>query len=223
VETNIKELKWRKFLNRAGLFRFIPFADFMLAAGSLAMGNVHEHSDFDVIMGAKPGRIFTVRFFSVLIFGLFGWRRNKSSCGKSASDKICLNHFVTPSNYRLRSPYNAYWQKLYGNLVPIAGDKGKINDFFSANDWLDKKREYVDIDERHIIFDKSLFARVAERVLSSRFGDFVEKKMKNWQIKRIEAGLKSGLGYKPRVFYGSEELEFHPDTKRIEDMLKSGL
>ncbi len=219
MENNIKESKWRKFLNRAGLFQFIPFVDFALAAGSLAMGGIHEYSDFDVIIGAKSGRIFTVRFFSAAVFGLFGWRRNKLSYGESASDKICLNHFVTPANYCLRPPYNAYWQKLYENLVPIAGDKEKINAFFVANIWLDEKRKYVSIDKRHIFTNKSLFVKSIERILSGRLGDFIEKKLKKWQIQRIEAGLKSGLGYKPRVFYGDEELEFHPDTKRIEDML----
>jgi len=165
VENNIKESKWRKFLNRAGLFQFIPFADFVLAAGSLAMGNIRKDSDFDVIIGAKFGRIFTVRFFSAAVFGLFGWRRDKESHGERASDKICLNHFVTPSNYCLRPPYNAYWQKLYENLVPIAGDKEKINAFFIANVWLDKKRGYVNIDRRHIFPDKSLFATFAKRAI----------------------------------------------------------
>jgi len=223
VQTNIKESKWRKFLNRAGLFQFIPFVDFTLAAGSLAMGNIRKDSDFDVVIGARHGRIFTVRFLSAAVFGLFGWRRDKLSHGESASDKICLNHFVTPARYCLQPPYNAYWQKLYENLVPIAGDKEKINAFFIANVWLDKKRRYVNIDNRHIFPDKSLFAKLIERILSGRLGDFIEEKLKNWQIKRIEKGLKSGLGYKPRVFYGDDELEFHPDTKRIEDMLKSGL
>ena len=28
-------------------------------------------------------------------------------------------------------------------------------------------------------------------------------------------------GYKPRVIYTDDELEFHPDTRRIEEMIKN--
>src|SRR3989338_9483980 len=69
--------KWIKFLKRTWLFRHIPFVEFAVAAGSLATGNVNPDSDFDVIIGARAGRIFTARFFSVLGFGIFGWRRGR--------------------------------------------------------------------------------------------------------------------------------------------------
>ena len=42
--------KWRKFLRRSWLFRFIPFLDFALGAGSMATGAVNANSDFDVIL-----------------------------------------------------------------------------------------------------------------------------------------------------------------------------
>src|SRR3989344_9230759 len=87
--------KWKKLLKKIWLFKFIPGVDFVLVAGSLATGNVNKDSDFDVIVGAKQGRIFTARFLSVLFFGLFGWRRRKLSHKESARDKICLNHFIT--------------------------------------------------------------------------------------------------------------------------------
>src|SRR3989338_8362689 len=86
--------KWRKFLRRTWLFKYIPFVDFALAAGSMALGNVSPESDFDVIIGARPGRVFTTRFFCVVAFGVFGWRRTKLNHRESAADKICLNHFV---------------------------------------------------------------------------------------------------------------------------------
>src|SRR3989338_2308404 len=125
------EQKWQKFLGRIWPFKFIPFVDFVLAAGSLATGNMREESDFDVIVGVRQGRIFTARAFCVLAFGMFGWRakhkRNFSrhSHGFVVShrvrDKICLNHFVTPAAYRLSPPYNEYWKNLYQKLVPIYG------------------------------------------------------------------------------------------------------
>src|SRR3989344_7737796 len=68
------EKKWKILQRRSRLFRYIPFIDFVLVSGSMAMGDAKENSDFDVIIGARRGRIFTVRFLCWLVFSIFGWR-----------------------------------------------------------------------------------------------------------------------------------------------------
>ncbi|GEM_PF-632020 len=235
--------KWIKFLKRTWLFRFIPFVEFALAAGSLATGNVNPDSDFDVIVGVRAGRIFTARFFSVLLFGLFGWRRRKLHSANVAVDqsrnssrpsgrgslsaathklansqtanKVCLNHFVTEKSYRLSPPYDAYWKNLYQNLVPVFGATEKINEFFAANaDWLSSRRIYLD-DLRHVHRSSAWPKLLRERVLGGRLGDWLESVLRRIQIARIEKSLKKDPpGYKPRIKYNDEELEFHPDTLR---------
>lgn len=211
--------KWMKFLKRTWLFRYIPFVEFVLAAGSLATGNIHEGSDFDVIVGARHGRIFTARFFSVLAFGFFGWRRAKIDHSEAASDKVCLSHFVTEKSYRLSPPYNEYWKDLYKNLIPVYGSPEKVNNFVVANaDWNESmalRTPYID-DLRHWYRQSAWKKIVVEKMLSGRFGDWLEARLRTFQIKRIESGLKREAGYKPRIIYSDEELEFHPDTKRTE-------
>jgi len=224
TKNNLHEEKWSKFLRRVRLFKFVPFVDFVLAAGSLATGKLHENSDFDVIVGVKSGRIFTVRFMSVLTFGLFGWRRKKMTHGEEASDKICLSHFVTPQAYKLKPPYNAYWQELYESLVPVLGKEDKIDEFFKANDWMEPKRRYdtkaYGGNPFHLKQNDSFPKLLLGKTFSGGSGDWLETVLKDFQIKRIEKSLPKNLGYKPRVIYDDDELEFHPDTKRIEEMLK---
>ncbi|MEK7115098.1 MAG: hypothetical protein AAB847_01950, partial [Patescibacteria group bacterium] len=70
--------KWFKLLQRSFLFQYFPFVDFVLAAGSMALGDVNENSDFDVIVAAKNGRLYTARFFCLAIYKLVGWRRKKN-------------------------------------------------------------------------------------------------------------------------------------------------
>ncbi len=214
--------KWQKFLGQVWLFNFIPFVDFVLAAGSLAMCNMNENSDFDVIIGASRGRIFSVRAFCILAFGMFGWRAvHKGSNPKKWQDKICLNHFVTSSAYRLSPPHNEYWKNLYENLVPVYGSPEAIQKFFDANaDWASPINisKYLK-DSRYKYQKKGLVARIREWILKGKFGDWLEQKLKAIQIKRIERGLKFQAGYKPRIIYNDNELEFHPDTKRIELLL----
>ncbi len=219
MKNELLEEKWRKLLGRIWLFRFIPFVDFVLVAGSLATGNVSENSDFDVVVGARRGRIFTVRGLSGFLLGIPGWRRGGLTHKSEAKDKICLNHFVTPKSYRLKPPYNAYWEELYHNLVPVFGETEKVNEFFKANDWLKPKREYLTHDRRHPQKGKFLITRFFESGLFAQFWNFFENLQRNIQLKLIKSSVKTSLGYEPRIVYNDSELEFHPDTRRIETML----
>lgn len=217
TRNNLYKKKWQKFLRRIWPFRFIPFVDFVLAAGSLATGNMREESDFDVIVGVRQGRIFTARVFCILAFGMFGWRAvHKRSNSKKWRDKICFNHFVTPNAYRLSPPHNEYWKKLYLNLVPVYGDTRIIQRFFQANaDWMGEARLYQN-DPRHLYKFPSSFKVFLEWILGGKFGDQLQR-LKFIQIYFIRRG--SAGGYKPRIIYNDNELEFHPDTKRIELLL----
>ncbi len=217
--------KWLQFLKLEHFFRHLPFIDFVLGAGSMALGNVHQDSDFDVIVGAKTGRIFTARFFCVLMFGLLGRRRRKLSHREAASNKICFNHFVAPQGYCLKPPHNIYWQELYKNLVPIYGRKEKIREFFEANDWVER-RIYSD-DLRHQFYQPSFVGFILEKILGGGLGDYMERFLRHIQIKRIQKSLKDGLGFdhaergfEPRLIFNDEELEFHPDTLRINILVK---
>lgn len=181
----------------------------------MALGNVSPESDFDVIVGARPGRIFTTRFFCVLVFGFFGWRRTKLNHRESAADKICLNHFVTPTSYKLSMPRNEYWKKLYKNLVPVYGSKESIKAFWDANaEWLGGGVNYQD-DLRHKYRKFAVVKKLWEVMLSGRLGDWLERTLKKLQIRKIEKSLKiDQLGFEPRIKYSDDELEFHPDTSR---------
>ncbi len=210
--------KWSKFLRYRRFFSFVPFLDFVIIAGSLALGNVHENSDFDVIVGVRAGRIFTVRAFCLFIFGALGLRR-KGKDGKAASsDKVCFSHFVTPAAYRLSPPYNDYWRALYHGIAPVYGREKAVREFFKANDWVGGKPAADWKRFKPTIFNP---ARIfLEFVLHEFLGDIFEKFVKKIQLERIKKSLKRDAGYKPRLRYDDEELEFHPDTRRIEEMLK---
>jgi len=158
-----------------------------------------------------------VRFFSLAFYSLFGWRRKGiHHSGKGARDKICLNHFVTDKAYELSPPYALYWQELYSHLVPLAGPASLIDRFLKANaDWVQKPIGFR-ADSRHQ-YQKSRFAEMGEWILAGKLGDWFERMVKKMQIRRIKRSIERGaLGYKPRIRYSDEELEFHPDTRRIE-------
>lgn len=217
----LHDKKWKIFLRRSRPWRHIPFVKFVLAAGSMATGNVHERSDFDVIVAARQGRIFTARFFSIFAFSALGWRRPKLSHKDAARNKICLNHFVTGASYEFAPPRNTYSRRLYRMLVPIYGGAERVNEFLAANaGWMGARRTYRD-DLRHVSRDPSALKRWLEARLAGRMGDQLERFFKRVQIARIERSMRDDPpGYRPRIRYGDEELEFHPDTKRIQVYLQ---
>ncbi|MEK7462783.1 MAG: nucleotidyltransferase domain-containing protein [Patescibacteria group bacterium] len=223
--------KWNKLLRRARLFTFIPFIEIVFVAGSMAMGTAGKDSDFDVIVGVRTGRIFTVRAFCVLFFGLLGWRRRNYS--HYVRDKFCFSHFIAPEKYSLSGPYNEYWKKLYLSLVPIYGNSKQIQKFYDANaGWTGCRRHSalacpaMAVDAESRIKDwipvfagmtKNPITKIKEKILSGKLGNFLEKCLKNIQIKKIEKSLKTVKQYKPRNIFNDSELEFHPDTKRAEE------
>ncbi|MEK7554713.1 MAG: hypothetical protein AAB518_01875 [Patescibacteria group bacterium] len=219
LQDSLTRAKWDLFLRRVWPFRYITFVDFVCAAGSLATGNMHENSDFDVIVAARYGRIFTVRFIAVALFGIFGFRRKRFDHHEEARDKICLSHFITEKSYRLSPPHGPYWVMLYQHLVPVVGKAEKFQSFWDANkDWMGERTIYKP-DPRHRFKTKPIITRALENLLRGTLGDMIERLLRHFQIARIERGLSSdgqAVGYKPRIIYSDEELEFHPDTRRIE-------
>lgn len=209
--------KWKKFIALRRIFRFLPFIEFVFASGSMAIGNAGPLSDFDVIIGAREKRIFTVRVACIVLFGMLGKRRKKLSHHDEASDKICLNHFVTRPAYGLSGPHNIYWEQLYKNLVPLFGSEASAKEFVFANPWAHAKYAR----DRRFMSRRGAIAAVFERVFDGAIGDFLEKILRALQRRRIEVNLshaESG-GYKSRIKYDDTELEFHPDTKRIEEYI----
>lgn len=226
--------KWRRFLQKTWVFRHIPFIEFVFGSGSLAVGNVDEQSDFDVLIGVRQGRIFTARFVAAIFFGLFGWRRSKMDHSVAASDKVCLNHFVTPQSYACSFEKNEYWQKMYQGLAPVYGSEKAIQNFFDSNrGWLKGESRWAG-DLRHLHKTPSTFKKILEKMLSGRLGNWAEQQLKAYQVRRIERGLPKEHTGAPRrvisvtgsaparftlpplIVYTDKELEFHPDPVVIE-------
>jgi len=120
----IYDQKRHKLERRAKLFRYIPYLQAAYMAGSMALGNANEGSDFDIIVVAPAGRLYTCRFFTLLVFSLLGWRTDVES--RKMKDGFCLNHFITKCDPKLRMHpndpngiYSHYARQLEGNLIQL--------------------------------------------------------------------------------------------------------
>lgn len=211
----ILQKKWQRLLQHRRFFHLIPFIDFVLVSGSMALGTAREESDFDVIVGARAGRIFTVRFFCVSVFELLGLRRKRADYKGKIEDKLCFNHFVGPIGYTLAPPYNSYWRALYCNLVPIYGDRKTIEIFLRANKWAGQIGDIN--DSRRLEKKRSIVGAFLEGIFGGRLGNWLESVLKRYQIKRIVKYSGDGLlGNMPRLLYTDDVIEFHTMEKRLE-------
>ena len=123
----IYDQKRHKLERRARVFRYIPFVKAVYIAGSMALGNATEKSDFDLLVVAQPGRLYICRFFTLLFFSLLGWRTDVES--GQMKDGFCFNHFVIGIDANIRMNANdtnnnpngflEYEKRLRENLAPL--------------------------------------------------------------------------------------------------------
>ncbi len=206
------DLKWKKLRKLARYFSFAPFLDFVVVTGSMAVGNVKENSDFDLLVSVKEGRMFTARYCINFIFSLLGERR-LDDLEETKSDKLCLNHFVTETTWNIK-PINAYSATIYRNWVPLWGSKEKIGEFLALNSQFDANAKMNLEDLRFCGEKKSIPARLMERILGGTAGDFIEKDIAGAIAKRRLARYltkKKGSG---RFILNDRELEFHSNPKK---------
>jgi len=132
MEEYLKEIKRLK-----STFQSIPFVEQIFLCNSISFNALDENSDIDLFIIAEPGRIRTVKFWSMLLFTL-KWAKR---FWKKTRKKICLSFFITSDSqnlYPISLPsldiYLAYW---IAHLVLIYQPNKEINNsFFENNKWV---------------------------------------------------------------------------------------
>ncbi len=203
--------KWKKLMKLAGYFRFVPFLDFAVATGSMAVGNVKESSDFDALISVEKGRIFTVRYIINFVFSLLGKRR-LDDLEDSSPDKLCFNHFVTEETWRIK-PINSLSVTISRNWVPLWGNKEKIKKFLKINSTTEENLEGNLLDLRFSEKPKSVAAKIAEKALGGRGGDFLENKVIGVISRKRLGKYLAGKPRGERVIVSEKEMEFHFNPK----------
>jgi len=206
--------KWKKFLKITRWFQTVPYLRGIMASGSMALGSTDQDSDFDVLVIAASGRLYTCRMFLSLAASLFRARRKRFD--KIAPDKFCFNHYITDNALAIRheSLYNA---QTYIHLKPVFISNKLFEGFYASNLWLNKyvynfrpANQFIRRSVRKSIILYSV-AVLAEFISNNRLGDWLEGVLKNYQHNRIRSNPttyeKGG-----RIIFTDSELEFHPHS-----------
>lgn len=208
MDYRLKYLKRAKRAARA--LRWCPFIKMAGLNGSIVWGEDTVASDIDFLIIAKAGRLYTTRFFATFLVGLTGYRRH----GKKVAGRICLNCYLNEKNPDItpndpRSNYKV--ANAYRFLIALVDENETTRSFFKTNIWMKEYEisgEKYQADLKQKYFNKFPIKpkKIWEGILSGKFGDYLEKKLMNYQVERIMSGYKKGDETVAQV----NEIRLHP-------------
>ncbi|MFA7253016.1 MAG: nucleotidyltransferase domain-containing protein [Patescibacteria group bacterium] len=201
----------RKTQKFAYLLQLLPFIRLVILNGSLAQLEAREGSDIDLLIIAKHGRIFTVRFL-VNLFGIVSLQKRPRDENKNHFGKFCFNYFMSDSFLKIGvAPGRAeYCRQNYSKSIRVFGDKKLFDRFLRENKLPgagDKKLKGIFPVQVNILFRWK--GHLLEFLLSGLIGDKVEETLRRIQVAKIMADPITNK-YKEYIVYNENELRFHP-------------
>jgi hypothetical protein len=209
--------KIRKAQKIARIIGMIPNVSLVSIVSNLGYLNAELNADIDLFIVAKPGRIWGVRFWSVMLMKILGQRPTK----KNMKDKICLSYYTDENNLNLEStkisepdPHLCY---LVSQNLPIYSESDMWERFVEENKWINKylpNFKYSEDDKRFMIklgnpYLKGLIAK-------TELG-FEEKLYRFVQMSKMASELKVAMNKgDKKVIINDEMLKLHTNDKRDE-------
>ena len=202
-----KRLKKAKRI--AYLLSYIPFVRMVALSGSMTSKDIKANSDIDFFLVAQTGHIWTARFLTVLLLKILGqYRSDEKTAGK-----ICPNRFQTEDLLTIY-PHNYYHAKEYSQIIPLFENEDIVQKYIKANQWILGYDLKFKMDNSKIkrYFLTEMFRKFGERILSGRFGNIMEMKLKDYQKNRI-LWDKRTYQNKARIIISDRVLCFHPKAR----------
>ena len=215
--------KWKITRRVVWWLAVLPYVRMIGVTGSLALNNTCRESDLDLLIIVKRGRIWTARFFILLVTQLTGRRRKHWD--REAPDKICLNHYIT-DDAMIMSPdiHSLYTAVLYNLTVPLTGRETYQLWRDENGAWMKRWLMYPVAPlllSRHAVGMLSFSVRMkgwVEGFLSEPVGELLENLVEKMQRRAIWRHKKPG--WDRRVNVSNQELAFHPDSKESQVLHK---
>lgn len=219
-------LKRTKFFGR--MLILLPYVKCVLLNGSLAQARSKKSSDIDILIIAKSGRIFTVRFFVNAFATILQIKRSKDE-RRDHSGKFCFNYFLTENYLKIPTgrgeEMDRYCADNYSHSKFIAGDIDLFNKFILVNQCLFSKYGFkvsgikyqVSSNHPDVIstkVEKSSNKRSLDFVRDDKKSGWFERKVKSYQIRKIKSDPRTKK-YPNLIVYNDQELRFHPPSLKL--------
>ncbi len=206
--TKLEKKYWDKAQKAARFLQVVPFVRLIGVNGSLAQGKINARSDIDILIIAKSSRIWTCRFFSIILMKFAGLKTSKNR----TAGQICLNRFITDKSLCI-VPYDYYHARDHSSMVPIY-DKNLYYKYKLENRWMKQYIKWPKITKRLIKESKALkkCRNFLEWFLSGSLGNWLENLAKKYQIKKIKNNSLI-IPNKGIIIANDKTVCFHPISK----------
>ncbi len=179
--------------------KYLPFVRGAALAGSQAMGQQKESSDIDLLIITDPKFMWLARTLVTAYFQILGKRRY----GAKIANRFCLNHYLAgpKSINRLKNLYTA---SEYLKLRTLVGED-EVLKFQAQNlEWI--KLFFPNAEIKTSSAQPNKAQAVLEKIFHAKFCQWLEQKLKNWQLPRIRQ--------EKFILVEEDELSFHPESKQ---------
>jgi len=193
----------------------LPFVRMVALTGSLAVMNVSMNADFDFMLVAKRGRVWTARVFALLlnrIANVFGYT-------------LCPNLIVSDTSLEW-SQHDLYSARELHQMIPITGidvyqrlmEVNSWTNAFLPNAFLSLRGATNASDEA---ISGSVMKRLFEFLLCGKLGDKFEK----WEMTRKIKRFSKQVGFGEETIFTAEVCQgnFHHHRKWTKEMFEEKL
>ncbi len=223
-KTTIADKKLRRARRIASVVSRLPFVRAIFVCNTVAFGTAEEGSDIDFFIVTAPRRIWTARFFVIMVAVLCGWRPSRNHVRNQA----CFSFFVDENHLDLGKwritpddVYLAYWQT---GLIPLYDPTNIYTRLQTENTWCreilpNTATEYLagqnwNVSPRQPFFGRNI---LLENILSGRLGDWKEKYLAELQGRFIKKNFSTYLSQSQNAVVVTDGvLKFHANDRRLE-------
>lgn len=138
IEQSPLMAEYISFINRYWwLYRSLPFIKAIYICNSMSFNHINEQSDIDLFIIVQDWKLWTARFFSVVLMQLFWLRWYKKKRWK----KFDVWFYITQKDLNLYpytlKPYDLYFAYWVAHLVPLYCSKTwEENAIYESNKWI---------------------------------------------------------------------------------------
>ena len=164
---NISKEFWEKAQQYCNVLAHFPFIKMIAITGSLAMNNVTEVDDIDLLIVTTKNRLWTARLFTAL-FSLYLQKVHKQH--------LCYNFLLAENNLKF-TKRNLYIAREFSQMIPLYG----MDIYYSIleqNPWIKDFLPNSKLPPRIVtlsIKKTSFVRRFLEKMLLTPFGTLIER------------------------------------------------
>jgi len=227
---NASLTKWRIASQALRWIRWVPFLRLVAVTNTLPMGLAKPESDIDLLVVAKAGRLWLVRFLVTAMIQLLGKRRH----GDLIKDRLCLSFYLDDEHLHLQqffdTPRDLHYAYMVGMTTVIfeARDSGVQKVFEHANAWVKEyfpQHYWTDLIDLYRVHDSAVSLRIRsllENIFMASMGDALERWLRKFQQQKIRSHTDSRV-HEPDQHYvmaTDSVIKFHESMAREESRKK---